>query len=34
MFLVDISPSMAAKDISGESRIESAKKSIQNFLHK
>ena len=34
MFLVDISPSMAAKDISGESRIESAKKIIQKFVHK
>lgn len=34
MFLVDISPSMAAKDIDGETRIESAKKIIRKFVHK
>lgn len=34
MFLVDISPSMAAKDIDGETRIDSAKKIIQKFVQK
>jgi batA protein, putative len=32
MFLIDISPSMAAKDINGESRIESAKRIIRKFV--
>lgn len=34
MFLVDISPSMSAKDINGESRFESAKKIIRKFIKK
>lgn len=34
MFLIDISPSMAAKDMSGETRIESAKKIIRKFVSK
>ncbi|MGF7108831.1 VWA domain-containing protein [Treponema pedis] len=34
MFLVDISPSMAAKDINGETRIDAAKKIIRKFVHK
>lgn len=32
MFLMDISPSMSAKDINGESRIESAKRIIRKFV--
>lgn len=34
MFLLDISPSMAAKDINGDSRIDSAKKIIRKFVNK
>lgn len=34
MFLIDISPSMAAKDMNGEPRIESAKKIIRKFVSK
>ncbi len=34
MFLIDISPSMAAKDIDGKTRLESAKKIIQKFVAK
>ncbi|MGI5065264.1 VWA domain-containing protein [Treponema putidum] len=34
MFLLDISPSMAAKDMNGETRIESAKKIIRKFVAK
>ncbi len=34
MFLIDVSPSMAAKDMSGESRLNSAKNIIKNFVDK
>lgn len=34
MFLLDISPSMAARDMNGETRIESAKKIIRKFAAK
>ena len=34
MFLLDISPSMAAKDMSGETRIAAAKKIIRKFVAK